>query len=171
MVTKLHKSKAKRAMDTFFLKVKTEAMLTPNQGTSVANYIYNSFTLSPVNVGTLSYWSNKEFNLYRIQYDKFRVNTVTVQVVPKSNVLDQTKGQDASLFNVNGDGCWHTVIDRIPPLPAILPPYLAILLIKNLIIRSLGLAHIVLSIQREYGLTVSLLRILSWIVLLDYKEE
>jgi len=112
MVTKKHKSKAKRNMDTFFLKVKTEAQFAPTQGVAVANYIYNTFTLSPVNVGTLSYFNNKEFNLYRIQYDKFRVNTVTVTVTPKANVLDQTNAQNATNFNVNGDGLWHTVVDR-----------------------------------------------------------
>jgi len=112
MVTKQHKSKAKRNMDTFFLKVKTEAVLTPTQGISVANYIYNTFTLSPVNVGTLSYFNNKEFNLYRIQYDKFRVNSISVNVVPKANVLDQVNAQNAVAYNVNGDGSWHTCVDR-----------------------------------------------------------
>jgi len=112
MVTKNRKVKAKKNMDTFFLKARTVGNLVPTQGVQVANYLYNTFTLSGNQVSTMSYINNAEFNLYRLQYDKFRVNSVMVKVVPKANVLDQTAGQNDAAFNLVGDGMWHTVIDR-----------------------------------------------------------
>lgn len=99
-------------MDTFFLRAKTEALITPSQGVSVSNYFYQTHTLSPVNSSALSYTVNAEFNLYRLQYDKFRVNSVHVRVVPKANFLSQFEAQDDAIATLTGDGMWHTVVDR-----------------------------------------------------------
>lgn len=112
VVTKVRKAKAKRNMDTFFLRVKTEAMIIPVQGLATANYFFATHTLSPVNSSSLSYNNNAEFNLYRLQYDKFRVNSVHVKVIPKANFLSQVEAQNEDALNVSGDGLWHTVIDR-----------------------------------------------------------
>lgn len=110
MVTKQHKAKAKRNMDTFFLKTKDTAVILPQQGGLVANYIYQQFQLDPTGAFA-AYIQNAEFNLYRLQYDKFRVNSVKVTFIPKANVLDQAQAQNDA-FNTTGDGAIHSCIDR-----------------------------------------------------------
>lgn len=112
MVTKQHKVKAKKNMDTFFLKTKNVITLTPTQGVAVSNYVYNAFTLDPTGTGTAQYITNAEFQLYRGQYDKFRVNSMKIIVSPKANVLDQINAQADNLYNTVGDGMVHHVIDR-----------------------------------------------------------
>jgi len=111
MVTKNRKQKAKKNMDTFFLKTKTLLTLTPAQGVTVSNYIYGGFVMNPVS-GTNFFTNNAEFNLYALQYDKFRVNSVTLIVRPKASVLDQTNAQNDANFTLTGDGMIHTCIDR-----------------------------------------------------------
>jgi len=107
MVAKSHKGKAKKNADTFFLKAKSIYNVVPQQGVSVANYV---FGYAPLLGGNLL--QNAEFNLYRLQYDKYRVNSVTAKWIPKANVLDQAAGQQDASFNLTGDGAIHTCIDR-----------------------------------------------------------
>jgi len=99
-------------MDTFFLKTKSLFTSVPTQGIIAANYIYNTYTLDPKNTNQASYMKNAEFNLWRLQYDKFRVNSVKITCTPKANVLDQFNAQHDAALNVTGDGMIHTVIDR-----------------------------------------------------------
>lgn len=110
-VTKQRKIKAKKNMDTFFFKSKVTAAILPSQGSAVANYIYNQFTLDPTG-GAAAYIQNAEFQLYRGMYDKFRVNSVKVTFTPKANVLDQVNNNNDSSFNTTGDGMIHHVVDR-----------------------------------------------------------
>ena len=120
MVTKNHKAKAKKNMDTFFLKTKVLQNVTPSQGVTTSNYIYYSQGLDP-GIGTYPgvYLQNAEFQLYRLQYDKFRVNSVKITVTPKANVLDQANAaNNDSLFNLTGDGLVHTCIDRDSQAPS-----------------------------------------------------
>jgi hypothetical protein len=119
LITKVHKTKAKKNMDTFFFKAKVTSNITPIQGGTVSNYIYQVFTLDPtVSPFTGQYINNAEFNLYRGLYDKFRVNSVKVTFVPKANVLDQHIAQQDSTLNVTGDGMIHHCIDRDGPAPS-----------------------------------------------------
>ena len=111
MVTKQRKAKAKKNMDTFFLKTKTMSNVTPVQGTLAANYVYFGVNMDPTTTNAF-YLQNAEFNLWKLQYDKFRVNTVTVRVKPKANVLDQAAAQNDTTYNLTGDGLAHTCIDR-----------------------------------------------------------
>lgn len=113
MVTKQHKAKAKKNMDTYFLKTKNTVTVTPSQGVAVSNYFYQAYTLDPGNTGgTALYLQNAEFLLWKLQYDKFRVNSVKITVVPKANVLDQATHGSDSVLNSSGDGLVHTAIDR-----------------------------------------------------------
>jgi len=116
MVTKQRKQKAKKNMDTYFLKTKNLFTAVPVQGVSVSNYIYLSYNLDPTGLQA-SYLNNAEFKLWALQYDKFRVNSVTVRVKPKANVLDQVNAQADTTFNVVGDGLVHTAIDRDSAAP------------------------------------------------------
>lgn len=113
MVTKQRKTKAKKNMDTFFLKARTVLNVVPSQGTSVANYTHGLAQLLGGNLGT-----NAEFQFYRLQYDRFRVNSVIIKWTPKANVLDQASGQDDAKFNLTGDGMIHTVVDRDGQAPS-----------------------------------------------------
>lgn len=117
MVTKNHKAKAKKNMDTFFFKSKVTAVITPVQGATVANYIYNTFLMDPAGTGA-AYINNSEFNLYRFQYDKFRVNSVKVTFIPKANVLDAQNAQNDTVLNLTGDGAIHTCVDRDGDAPS-----------------------------------------------------
>jgi len=116
MITKLHKTKAKKNMDTFFLKCKTTALLTPTQGVATSNYYYGWYPLlqaTGTGIGT-----NSEFNLYRLQYDKVRVNSVKITITPKANVFDQGNAQNDTSYTLTGDGAIHTAIDRDGPAPS-----------------------------------------------------
>lgn len=117
VITKNHKVKAKKNMDTYFLKTKSLFNVTPIQGVTVANYVYTVYTLDPKGINS-QYINNAEFNLWRLQYDKFRVNSVMVSVVPKANVFDQNNAQNDSSLNLNGDGKIHTAIDRDGSAPS-----------------------------------------------------
>ena len=112
VVTKNRKAKAKKNMDTFFLKTKNMVIVTPVQGGTVANYIYAQFTLDPTGQNAQMYTGNAEFQLYRLQYDKFRVNSVKVTVTPKANVFDQANNNNDAQLNTLGDGLIHTCLDR-----------------------------------------------------------
>jgi len=119
MVTKNRKAKAKRNMDTYFLKTKTNVTLSPSQGGVASNFIYRVYNLDPTEAGDSAlYLKNAEFALWKLQYDKFRVNSVKVTVVPKANILDQAVAQNDGQFNTSGDGLVHTCIDRDGPAPS-----------------------------------------------------
>lgn len=113
VVTTVRKAKAKKNMDTFFLKATSLFNVVPQQGVYAANYVYGMGQLLGGNLLT-----NAEFKFYSLQYDKFRVNSVTVAWTPKANVLDQASAQDDSKFNLTGDGMIHTCIDRDGQPPA-----------------------------------------------------
>jgi len=107
------KAKAARNMDTFFLKAKSIYNAVPKQGVAVANYLYGFAPLLGSNL-----LNNAEFNLYRLQYDKYRVNSVTVKYIPKANVMDQASGQLDALYNLTGDGALHICVDRDSQAPS-----------------------------------------------------
>lgn len=105
------KSQAKKNMDTFFLKAQMMATLTPQQGVVVSNYLSWFPQLlnatSPYGIA-----QNTEFAFWCKLYDQVRVNSMTIRVVPKANVLDQINAQNDASFRVTGDGLIHHVIDR-----------------------------------------------------------
>lgn len=112
MVTKEHKAKAKKNMDTYFLKTKNALTISPTQGLLTSNYIYSGYNMDPTSASNAFYLGNAEFRLWALQYDKFRVNSVKITVTPKANILDQAVAQQDSLYNVTGDGLIHSCIDR-----------------------------------------------------------
>jgi len=117
VVGKAHKRAAKTNKDTFFLKAKVSAVLTPGQGSVVSNYIYRHFPLMDP-TGPTSISQIPEFNLYRIQYDQVRINRVTIVVTPKANVLDQGVAQADGVLQVAGNGMIYSAIDRDGPAPS-----------------------------------------------------
>lgn len=117
MVAKQHKAKAKRNADTFFFKAKYTGAITPQQGTTVSNYVYFNPSLMD-NSAPWNVTNNSEFRLYAALYDKVRINSIRVTYTPKANVLDQTIGQNDSAYTLTGDGMIHTAIDRDGPISA-----------------------------------------------------
>lgn len=117
MVTKNRKAKAKKNMDTFFLRAKVQSTLIPAQGALVANYLYQHFSLMDSALPT-GITQIPEFNLYRVQYDKVRINSIHVVVTPKANVLDVATAQNDGAYNLTGDGMVHTCIDRDNAAPS-----------------------------------------------------
>lgn len=111
VLAKKKKAQASQNKDTFFLKAHMEAVLTPAQGVTVANYL--SWFPQLLNA-TSAYGvaNNAEFQFWCKLYDQVRVNSMTIRVVPKANVLDQTNAQKDADFRVTGDGLIHHVIDR-----------------------------------------------------------
>jgi len=111
MVTKQRKQKAKKQMDTFYLKTKTLNNVSFTQAITTSNYFYWSSTMDPTGTGA-AYLNNAEFQLYRQLYDKFRVNSVKVSVRPKANFLALDQAQNDAAFTLSGDGRVHTCVDR-----------------------------------------------------------
>jgi len=101
----------KSNLDTMAMSFRTEGQIVPFQGITVANYSYTTLPLlnSNMNIGCTQL---KEFVLYNSMYDQVRVNSISVTVTPKANVLDYTQAQNDALFTLNGDGLLHHVIDR-----------------------------------------------------------
>lgn len=110
-IARKKKVQASHNKDTFFLKAKMEAVLTPSQGVTVSNYL--SWFPQLLNA-TSAYGiaNNPEFQFWSKLYDQVRVNSMTIRVVPKANVLDQTNAQNDGTYRVTGDGLIHHVIDR-----------------------------------------------------------
>lgn len=108
------KSKAQNG-DVINKKFRTEFNLTPAQpipvpGSGLYNYVYYTFPLW--NSASLTgITQNKEFLLYAIQYDRWRIHSMTVKVYPKANTFDLKNAQDGNQQQV-GDGRMHTVIDK-----------------------------------------------------------
>lgn len=114
VVAKVAKKRAANNNDTFVLKPKMIYQLTPQQGVglTIANYLY---WCQPINnyANLTAFQRNAEFQLYALQYDRFRINGFTLTCTPKANVLDQALAQDDNQFGgLLGDGMIHTCIDR-----------------------------------------------------------
>lgn len=111
VMRKVNRWRKKRNMDTFPLTCRVSAQIVPIQGITVSNYFY---TTSPLLNATASTGivQSAEFKLYQQLYDQVRINSVSIRVVPKANMLSQDQAQNDSSLNVSGDGLVHTLIDR-----------------------------------------------------------
>lgn len=113
IVTKDNKRKAKKNMDTHFVKVKVSAAFVPVQGIQTSNYIYSTLPLLDFDNQTGYGIKNcPEFLLWASMYDKFRINSVKWTVTPKANVFDAANANNDTNYNLTGDGMVHEVIDR-----------------------------------------------------------
>lgn len=104
------KAMAKKNMDTFFLRIRNTSTLTPTQGVSTPNYIYQFYTPSTA-TGISDFAKNADFQLYQKLYDRFRINRMNVKMIPKANVLDFVQGQNNGINQI-GDMVIHTAQDR-----------------------------------------------------------
>jgi len=111
IVAKTTKAKAKKNMDTFFLKARTQVTAIPTQGVVVANYLSLFFDLMNA-TAVQGVTQNAEFNLYRQLYDKVRINSIKITVQPKANMFTQDAAQNDAQLTLSGDGLVHTAVDR-----------------------------------------------------------
>lgn len=110
VLAKAKAKKARKGMDTFFQRCRTETTLVPIQGITVSNYIYNYWSL--VGQGANSLYDNAQFQQNAMIYDKYRVNRVKVSFTPKANVLDMYLANQDTNATLTGSGVVHTCIDR-----------------------------------------------------------
>lgn len=105
------KKKAVVARDELRVVCKSEFIAVPQQGVTVSNYYY--WTQSIWNSANLLDITKNQTFLYNcLQYDRWRIHSVTVTVVPKGNVMDAGQAQNDGTYVLNGDGLIHTVLDR-----------------------------------------------------------
>lgn len=109
-------ARAKKGMDTFFQRCRTEATIAPSQGVTTSNYLYAYWSL--IGTGANSLYDNAQFQQNALVYDKYRVNRVKVTITPKANVFDAANGQDDALYTLTGSGVVHTCLDRDGPGPS-----------------------------------------------------
>lgn len=105
-------------MDDHTVVHKLAGSITPLQGLTVSNYVYSywtpGITASPSPGQSNPLIGSAEFQLYRNLYDQFRVNRVTVRIIPRANVVDQTSliAQNDTGSITQGKGVYYTVEDR-----------------------------------------------------------
>ena len=95
------------------MNIKCESMFiaVPVQGVTVSNYwywtqpIWNSANLMDVT-------KNQNFLYNCLQYDRWRIHSVTIKVIPRGNVLDAAAAQRDADYVFTGDALVHTVLDR-----------------------------------------------------------
>jgi len=120
MVKKAKKARARARennMDNHTVVHKLSGSITPQQGLTVSNYIYTYWTpcakvLSPPQSNQLLLSS--AFGLYRNMYDQYRVNSVTVTLIPRANVVDAILlvQQNDSAQITQGKGVYYSCEDR-----------------------------------------------------------
>jgi len=105
-------------MDDHRVTIKMAGSLTPIQGLTVSNYLYTYWTpgvFSSIPTGQSQSLSlSSEFTLYRNMYDQWRVNRVTVRIIPRANVVDAVGliAQNDTGSITQGKGVYYTVEDR-----------------------------------------------------------
>jgi len=104
-------------MDNHTVVHKMAGSITPQQGLSVSNYVYTWWSptpkvQSPPQSNQLLFSS--EFGLYRNLYDQYRVNYMTVKVLPRANVVDAILlvQQNDSAQITQGKGVYYSCEDR-----------------------------------------------------------
>lgn len=122
-IDKKTKSQAKKNKDTKFVKCRLTCSLRPTNGAndpSVTsnNWIYANFRmLQAKNTAACSIENSSDFQLYRTLYDKVRINSMSVRIIPKANTLDLANAQQAGFNDNYGTNTMYSAIDLNSPLP------------------------------------------------------
>ena len=102
-IAKQKKTAAKKNMDTKFVQVVLDRLVTPKQGVAVANYIYGFTPLLDSN-GNNGVTSTDAFKLHATMYDRVRVNGMRITFIPKANTFDASAAQNDNDLTVSGSG-------------------------------------------------------------------
>lgn len=116
VMAKKTKQKAKSNLDTKFVQCTTNLVVSAAQGVTVFNYLYAPIPMIYNNPNSIGF--NQQFNFYAQQYERVRINKMTIEYIPKANVLDLATAQNDALFTLTGDGLIHTCIDRNSAAPS-----------------------------------------------------
>lgn len=101
----------KQGLDSVVKYIKASAPLDPGQGVSVANYIRSFVSLQPAASSTQLSWNgNPEARLWRSMYDRFRIESVSIKIVPRAN-MQSSIGVGGGSQN-NSLGMYYVVADR-----------------------------------------------------------
>lgn len=117
---------AKSNQDTWSYKLVDEFRATPiNTGNALParqNYLQFSQPLAYADASINSVYQFPEFQLLKNQYDRVRINSVTIQWIPRANlasIVDQFNVSSA--YPQTGDMAFHTCIDRDGRTPSTIP--------------------------------------------------
>lgn len=114
--------KATHNLETYRQVIKQTATITPAQGVTVSNYV--NFFVSPVlfggNYNTLSLSGSTEYALYNKMYDQMRVHSVTLKIIPRANMTEQSNliTLNDTAYLTAGKNIFYTVEDRDGIAPA-----------------------------------------------------
>lgn len=101
--------------------IKLTSAIVPVEGDRVSNFVYGYWSPSPqFNAGVVPQsqplFASKEFTLFRNMYDQFRVNSITLTVIPRYTVTDAATLvalADGTTPQITmGKGVYYTVEDR-----------------------------------------------------------
>lgn len=106
------KRQARNNTDTLFVPVDVTGILKPQQGVTVSNYLSWFPQLLADPSSTISVQNANKFMVHAIMYDKVRINSMTLRIVPKANTLDQATAQNDATLTLTGDNMIHTCVDR-----------------------------------------------------------
>lgn len=116
LVRKARKPVAKRkakasAKDQVTKVLKVSTLITPSQGAVVSNYIRSFYTLQPSSSTTsLAFNTLPETRLWGNMYDRFRVKSIHIRVIPRANTMETSKVGGNS--ENNSSGVYYSVVDR-----------------------------------------------------------
>jgi len=114
-------------MDTRTEVIKVTSSIVPVEGERVSNYVYGYWSPSPqFNAGVVPQsqplFASKEFTLLRNLYDQFRVNSVTLTIIPRYTMTDSATlvaiGDGSTSQITMGKGVYYTVEDRDTVAPS-----------------------------------------------------
>lgn len=107
----VRKKAVAQGLDQIRRSFKMTTALTPGQGVLVSNYIRSFVSPQPgATSGTLSWSTNPECRLFRSMYDRFRINSISIRIVPRANV-QLSIGVGGSSQN-NSQGMYYVGFDR-----------------------------------------------------------
>lgn len=104
-------------MDDHRMVMKLSGQIIPQQGGNISNLVYTYWSPSSVLLTpqqSMPFVLGAEFQLYRNLYDQYRVNSVTLTIIPRATQTDSTVlAYNSDNKNITqGKGVFYTVEDR-----------------------------------------------------------
>lgn len=97
-------------------QIKVAGFLTPTQGVSVSNYLYAYLSPRHDPAGVVTAPQLPEFGLWSKMYDRFRINSCSIKIIPRSSVNLVANTIDES--QNNGLGVYYVAMDRDGQCPS-----------------------------------------------------
>lgn len=105
----------KQGQDMIVRTFKQSSYMSPYQGATVTNYIKSFFSpFSPS--GNARLRDMPEFNLFANMYDRYRIDSVSIRIIPRVNV--NTAAVTASSSYNNSNAVYYVTMDRDSVAPS-----------------------------------------------------